>query len=150
MIGTFGLIVVRSHNMARLSRLAVCLVALIVQTASASPYRDNFVGLTVARHSWGFWRIVDVPLDPDRRPYAFAAPGEKIEFVTYWCVGLGPYAMMQVSQGLALSILGLTLTLAGIMISRKARKTEPCAPPNGGPATSLGSSGVTGGPPSVS
>lgn len=27
---------------------------------------------------------------------------------------------------------------------------EPCAPPNGGPATQLGSSGVTEGPPSVS
>jgi hypothetical protein len=136
--------------MARLSRLAVCLVALVVQSASASPYRDNFVGFTVEGHSWGFWRIVDVPLDPDRRPYAFAAEGEKVEFVCYWCAGLGPYATVQVSQGLALSILSLTLVLAGIMIYRKSKKTEPCAAPNGGPATSHGNSGVAEGPPSVS
>ena len=33
---------------------------------------------------------------------------------------------------------------------RWSRNAEPCAPPNGGPATQLGNSGVTEGPPSVS
>ena len=136
--------------MTRLSILAVFLVALIVQTANASPYRDNFVGFTVERHSWGFWRVVDVPLDPERRPYVFAAQGEKVEYATYCCVGLGPYAMIQISQGLAVSVLALSLTLAGIIIYRKTKKTEPCAPPNGGLATAIGNSGVTEGPPSVS
>ena len=32
----------------------------------------------------------------------------------------------------------------------RAGSAEPCAPPNGGPATQLGNSGITGGPPSVS
>ena len=40
----------------------------------------------------------------------------------------------------------------GRMASRvyRRRRAEPCAPPNGGPATQLANSGVTEGPPSVS
>jgi hypothetical protein len=38
--------------------------------------------------------------------------------------------------------------VAGIL--RRERNAEPGAPPNGGPATRLGDSGVGGGPPSVS
>jgi hypothetical protein len=40
----------------------------------------------------------------------------------------------------------------GRMASRfyQRRRAEPCAPPNGGPATQLGNSGIPEGPPSVS
>ena len=37
-----------------------------------------------------------------------------------------------------------------IEIFEPRQKVEPCAPPDGGPATPLGNSGVTEGPPSVS
>lgn len=37
-----------------------------------------------------------------------------------------------------------------LLMAQLDTKTEPCASPNGGPATSLGNLGVTEGPPSVS
>jgi hypothetical protein len=37
-----------------------------------------------------------------------------------------------------------------VRVCERPGMAEPCAPPNGGPATQLGKSGVTEGPPSVS
>ena len=53
-------------------------------------------------------------------------------------------------------VLGICLAIAYRWITRgrgglpRGSKAEPCAPPNGGPATSVGDSGVAEGPPSVS
>jgi hypothetical protein len=49
---------------------------------------------------------------------------------------------------LAAGVVALLLTLYAVL--RNRMKTEQNAPPNGGPATHLGNSGVQGGPPSVS
>jgi hypothetical protein len=45
----------------------------------------------------------------------------------------------------------LAMLVGGLVLGFSRRPiAEPGTPPNGGPATPLGSSGVTGGPPSVS
>ena len=48
-----------------------------------------------------------------------------------------------------LAVLGMVASYESIA-SAARRNAEPCAAPNGGPATQLGNSGVTEGPPSVS
>jgi len=48
--------------------------------------------------------------------------------------------------GAPIGLLGVVLFLLGL---KRANPAEPCATPNGGPATLLGSSGVSEGPPSV-
>ena len=62
----------------------------------------------------------------------------------FWSV----MSLANIGAGL-LWITGVYLLLAEI--SRvEGTRAEPCATPNGGPATPLGDSGVTEGPPSVS
>ena len=53
-------------------------------------------------------------------------------------------------QQLALVAGPIVLLLVLYAVFRNPTKTEQVAPPNGGPATRLGNSGVRGGPPSVS
>lgn len=48
------------------------------------------------------------------------------------------------------SLVGLGISAGTAWLWRAPRNAEPCAPPNGGPATQPGNSGVTEGPPSVS
>ena len=49
-----------------------------------------------------------------------------------------------------LTIVALFALISIPLLRRLLRNAEPSAPPNGGPATPLGKSGVTEGPPSVS
>jgi hypothetical protein len=51
---------------------------------------------------------------------------------------------------ITLFLVGVPVTLTFIKIARRQAGTQQAAPPNGGPATRLGNSGVTEGPPSVS
>ena len=103
---------------------AACLAALLfVQAVNGSPYRDSFVGVTVNDYDWGFWRIVDVPADPDRGPFPIADENEKIRFLTYWCFGLGPYVKLQLTQGVGISVVLLIVALASLRIYQK-RKTD--------------------------
>ena len=121
MISTFG-----REDMKRLILiLLVGVCCLLARPAHATPYRDNFVGVTVKGHEWGAWRIVDVPLDPDMRPYAFAgSEDEEIKFITYWCLGVGPFVILHVSQGLAICVILLIAGLVGFRLYRR-KKTEP-------------------------
>ena len=48
------------------------------------------------------------------------------------------------------TLVSLTLATLHILLTRGRSNAEPGASPNGGPATPLGNSGVTEGPPSVS
>ncbi len=130
--------------------LALWLLTMAPSPVNATPYQDNFIGVTINKHPWGFWRVVDVPLDPDQRPYGFAANGQKVQFVTYWCLGFGPYARFQVSQGLGFLMIVLAAAFAGYKIYHKPKKTEQTAPPSGAPGTPPCDPGVAEGPPSPS
>jgi len=39
------------------------LLAVVTQFATPSPYSDNFVAV----YEWGFWRVVDYRVDPEKR-----------------------------------------------------------------------------------
>jgi len=100
---------------------------LFVQGLNGSPYRANFVGITVSDHDWGFWRVVDVPVDRNQGPFPFADESEKVQFRTYWCLELGPYVTLQVAQGVAISVVFLIVAFAALRIYQKRKLTEPGA-----------------------
>jgi hypothetical protein len=123
---------------------ATILLAMLTQHVAASPYRDHFVGVTIEGYEWGFWRVVDYRLDPDpaKRGFYLSGRGEDSRFITYWCIGFGPYVHFQISQGLGVSAIALAAVLGGVTVYRKKTKarTEPGATPNSRPPSRLPSS----------
>jgi hypothetical protein len=66
---------------------------------------------------------------------------------------MGPtveHALADAADDMAVLLSGLIIGLAFFSDALRVRIAEPSAAPNGGPATRLGNSGVTEGPPSVS
>ena len=124
---------------------AFILLLALTDAVTGSPYRDKVVAVKIEGYEWGFWRVVDVPLDPDPEKQDWYLTGPDTKFITYWCFGASPYLMFQISQGLGFSAIAVTIAVSGVVAYLKKKKIEQSAPPNGGPTTPDDKSDASGG-----
>lgn len=110
-------------SMSRTYILFVCLMTLVTQHTGGSPYRDNFFGWKASGGDWGFWRVVDAPLDPADGRYLFAEEGGQVPMATYWCLGFGSYGSVHLPELWAILILILTVAFICLVVLQKRRNT---------------------------
>jgi hypothetical protein len=125
-----------------MKKIFIILIWCLILTSGkleASPYCDVNMSSEINGHRWGIWRLVDVPIEGLDNIFHYK------EFKTYWYIGFGTFAIIQMSQGtFIVVIIGLIAFIVSILSMRIIRKKK-C--PEQNDRDGLGSAGA---PPSPS
>jgi hypothetical protein len=137
-----------SSNMAHIKRLRSRVIAFLI---GVTVITIVYTGCLILAHGWHghpnslIDATVNLLFTILFKPAYYL--GLLLPRIAEWQHGLGIVLITGALWGVVIVGLGLGITEA---VRKKRKATQPCAPPNGGPATPVDNSGVTDGPPSVS